>query len=189
MSYEWYQVGKMTSSFVLKRTPKWMMKWRWPAARLLQFVEIYHEDQPPTFQLNRGRGSQDLEFVCFNVFNFSPFDLVIVAYDIEILIDSATFIRDDKRCTSKNPIKAYSRGGFVFRHSLSDSQVASLKERPDHYVRLRLLGHVVMESAHGEIKKEFCRDVLALIDTGKVRANADSWVTSGLLPPLVLPVK
>lgn len=107
---------------------------------------------------------QRLEFVGFNLFNFTPFKLSIVGVDLRVSVDSREWMTHSQRLPSEIPLPAYGRSGYYFRKPLSETQARRLREHSRDWVQIRIGGHLVLKSILGELRKEIHSDVVATID-------------------------
>jgi hypothetical protein len=156
---------KWGGTAVKKAAPDRILRWRWPAQKVLSAITVFHFDQAPHFYVQTNREPPELQQVGFNVFNFSPFKLAIVGADLRITvdIDGRDWLTYDQRFSSEKPLEPYGVSGFIFARTLSEPQAQRLRNHADTWTRLRISGNMILRSTFGEIRKEIHRDVVALI--------------------------
>ncbi len=163
VSVTWTHLGRWLASFS-RFLPDRILRIAWPREKLLRSIEVFHFDQAPRFWVRPERGLPELSVVGFNVFNLSPFTLTLVGADLIAVVDGRELCEYKTRFPSEILVEAYTRGGFLFKHALSDSQAAQLRTYPSPWSTLRVNGSLIVRTVFGELRKEIHSDVIALID-------------------------
>ena len=160
----WRTVGTWITKHILQWLPDRLLRLVWSQERLLAKIELFHFNSAPQFQVRSNRLTAELSGGGFNVFNWSPFKLTIVAVDLRISINSQEFHRYDKRFASEIQVQPFARSGFYYEWALKDSHVRHVREFPKDCARIRVEGHMIIRTVFGELRKKFQSDVLADID-------------------------
>ena len=160
----WSVALKWVVTLLKKALPDRLLRWAWSNQKLLQAIEVFHFDQAPQFYVRSDRGTQELQTVGFNVFNFSPFKLTIVGADLQVLVDDREWLTYSQRMHTETPMAPYARSGFHFALRLSESQAKRLQEYPYDWTRIRVRGGMIVKCIFGELRKEIHCDVVTLID-------------------------
>lgn len=159
----WATAGKDVLNVVIRGMPQRFLRWRWPVQKLLDAIQVLPEAQPSRFYIGEDRSSHDFEQMQFHIFNLSPLQLSLVGAEIEVMLNSKTFLRSDDRFPVQSDLKPFSRGGFPFRKALSEQQSQTLQREKGDLVFIRITGNVIVKSPFGEHRKNLHADVVASI--------------------------
>lgn len=160
----WSEAGRWLWALIQKGLPKRILRLAWKDQRILEAIHVVHFEQWPRFYVRQDREPPLLEYVGFNLFNLTPFNLSIVGVDVRISVESREWLIYSQRLASKTAMAAWSRSGFYFSRPLGESQVRRLRAHQPDWLQIRVDGHVVLESIFGEMRKEIRSDVVATID-------------------------
>jgi len=160
----WSELARWSVTLGKKALPERVLRWAWTDKKLLGAIDAFHFDQAPHFFVQTDRHIAELQYVGFNLFNFSPFKLAIVGLDLRIYVDSQEWFTPRERLPTETPMAPYARSGFHVKQTLNESQAKRLREYPSEWTPIRIQGHVIIKSVLGELRKEIHSDVTALID-------------------------
>lgn len=100
----------------------------------------------------------------FNVFNWSPFKLAIVWFDLRISIDSREIHKCKSRLPSETAVPPYARSGFYYEWELTDKQVDFVRDYGRDCIRINVAGHMIVRTVYVELRKQIQSNVLADIN-------------------------
>jgi hypothetical protein len=160
----WSELARWSVTLCKKALPERLLRWTWSDKKLLDAIHAFHFDQTPRFYVQTDRQPSELQYVGFNLFNFSPFKLAIVGLDLRIYIDSQEWFQHRERLPTETPMGPYARSGFQFKQNLIEWQSKRLREYSAEWTTIRIQGHVIIKSIFGDLRKEIHADVTALID-------------------------
>ena len=160
----WSALLKWVATLIRKMLPERLLRLAWPNQKLLAAIEVFSFDQAPRFYVRSERPQHELHIVGFNVFNFSPFKLAIVGAELQIVLDSQTFLAYRQRLPTETPIAPYARGGFHFALLLNESQTQQLRAYPCDWTLIRVRGDMIVKGLFGELRKPINADIVAVID-------------------------
>lgn len=163
-AFTWSDLTRWLVSLGRRALPDRVLRMAWSSAELLRAVELFHFSQSPHFYVRTTRDNPQLRNAGFNVFNLTPFKLAIVGAQVRVSIDSRDLFDYEQRFAAEIPVAPYARGGFLIRHTLTESQAGRVRSYTDPYARIRIDGSMILRTPFGELRKELSADVVAPID-------------------------
>lgn len=164
--FTWTDLLRWLTSLGRRALPNRVLRLAWWREKLLASIELFHFNQAPHFYLNPDRGNPELLGIGFNVFNFTPFKIVIVGVQLRLSIDSRDFLIHEQRFPAEASVPPHGRGGFFIRPILNEAQAARVRAYPTEWARVRVDGVMIVRTPYGELRKESMAVVVALIDRG-----------------------
>ena len=160
----WRTLVTWVSKRILRWVPDRLLRWVWPQEELLAKIELFHFDSAPQFHVRSDRVTSELAGGGYNVLNWSPFKLTIVALDLKISIDAREIHKHKARLPLEILISPFSSSDFHYEWELTDKQARYVAEYPRDSVRVNVAGGMIVRTVYGELRKKFQTNVLVDID-------------------------